>query len=1645
MEILKQFIFFSLFLQISSGTLFSLPNSCVKETNDQTLENQTLSKCTNLLEDSNHHIHNHLTMLYSIYDLKYSQIILIVSSNIRDAISLGRFLSSNNLKQRKKNRQNISNDQLATYDFILNNIHLYENPSKNQTIFVYPQETGDNDLAEILALHIVKAAKSMKIILTTNILSGGNKNNILGTFKIAAKFLRYPRSYEYSITYFLTVNDKSKGQFDSSSNDVLKTPRITKQEFIEIIQNYLKIFQENEKILVKFILNRERNIIFTDFTKIEYEKIFQHLNTLGQATVNHYDFQNVQILHLDCLNNLANDQLTIALNSLKSTLILNLQDKTNQSRTLTGIFAKSTKLNQTFGSLTEFFECTKSTNVEPLKQCFEKLSKDFQQIEIGTKDIASANYYLSLFCEVQQASFITLPEVEYLLDSSKWTEDLRNFHTTILRRTNDWYRKLISIYNGVQEVSEEDTNRDLKNQLNNLKEDPITFHDVNTAKIAHETIKTNSVRMMANYTYQRIDSEMKLQVKGKFLLLSKIMSSNWFRKSFKILEIFALEKIIIDEDLIGRVDGLDVFIFAPIWEIVDSRQITLDGIPGEQIRGNLNPKARNGNQVTNPNGLNGKAGVSGGAAGTFFGFAETIINAQNLKISLNGGNGSDGQDGGDAANGDDGETPSTYFIQENLNRHRCSWPVSNPFIYQIGKPEGEKYYVPLIGTLIPLKYKQECYIFGLDGYPGGHGGQGGVSGKGGKAGIYKLYPFDDSTTFGVNLSLANGTDGKGGLGGSAGKGGHTWKVTFHNYNYFDYSVTKNETYNRAMDGNEGSGNSSIIGLKLIPHRPILQTYGQTANLYKRYILSEIGQNGNKFMKLYKKVINNEHILKEYDTLTLVDELIDLEQHYYKMDNKTTTLYLYQSWKKRLIHYSKNRKTNEMSDEYSEVLRTLQSTVTKKVKRLFQNSQNFLIFKLADYLQETQQQVQHLHNAKTVVVIKNMNKKYTDEYDDKIEEAQRIIQDDLQMNLTQHNEELSGEMEILLRRIAQLANIEAQRAAELVRRSSSMQEKAIIKTFNEIFTILNTALGIINPALATIGTKISAAGSIVQNFLDDTMDTNIDIMIPNMVDKSKKFFNNWIDMKREFQRLTIDENLEIVEKNRRQLVSKGKNVEPLEKIEKTFKDLKTQMNDKSFDVIANLNQQLETESSAWQQKNKNPKKTFTESLKVINHLKTYTRLKQMLGDVLSKCQDLKNPKKIDGISDQIEKAFIKTRELRNFKEEVLEGMLPLLMKIHEHTTAENFHSSSVAFLDFKKFQMEQYFQNVFQQIDYFAREFKLSSYFDKTLKKMQTVVNMIIGTYTRIEEYVQTMKNANYETDLYLSPFDITYVKDPKLSISLAKMIQQSFANIVLDDYTKWMASFNQYIFPFADEFLGVYDSSIPAVDDLIVRAQDAGERLEIYGSKINKKRAELREFENTVSTIFGYSLPPFHTWCTSEYQNEINKFLSGRKITLHANITEHKNLNSVKFSDIWIRLSSNNNVDDKEMNRQLKNDLKGFAFTLEHHGDSHYRCDERIFLINSKRHRAEKIFNDEKLEYYDDNNNLILKMIPAEKIKNDYILSPYATWSLQIISRDVDKNYTNLEKYKTKINIELVGFGQYSDLNLSVCQTDLRKYYKNEL
>lgn len=953
----------------------------------------------------------------------------------------------------------------------------------------------------------------------------------------------------------------------------------------------------------------------------------------------------------------------------------------------------------------------------------------------------------------------------------------------------------------------------------------------------------------------------------------------------------------------------------------------------------------------------------------------------------------------------------------------CRWVRDYDVDYRATQSELERHFIPPLSRVVLLRFKDECYIYGLNGFPGGNGGHGGKSGKGSSAGDFHLCRMKNSTEIPVVLAT-NGSDGSYGIGGTGGSGGFSRKVTVHNENYFDYKVVENVTDVRAPHGVRGKDNSSILGRKIRPEGEIPQTFAQTVNLYKRLLT-------DSNLQLYRQVIDNMEIRKNFDTLALVNELIDLEQYYFGKQKKRDTLFMYKSWKERLIYHAWHRKPVEDTEEHTAIFRTLDSMVSEKVQRLETNSDRRLIFKLSDYLSQCEDQVKYLQNARTVVRIKKINKNFIRECEDKVKEAQGIIHEKLQKDIQETNQNLKGETEMLLRQISSLTERERRNNEVLLKKSKAMEGRLVAKDINEIFDLMNTVLGFINPALGRIGTKFSTAGSIVQNFFDETADSSvIEVAIPNMVDRSREFFDNWVDVKTELQEVYLQNNLEMIEGRKNHLEEKGENVEPLQSVELSLKALKPDSGKLPGDVMKLLDDRLTKEKSIWQKLNESKNQVYKGALKAIDQIRTFTRIKQMVGDLSEKFQDIKGQRHMMELGEEIHKAFEKTVGLRNFKEEVYMKMIPLIGKIRDETDLGNFSATSIAYLDFKKFQMKEYFQEVLDQLKLFVKQFHLEELFESTLANMEEVIDMVLSTYKRIQEYIETMKNADYEKDLSLAPFDVTYVKNPELSTALAKMIQTFYANIVLDNYYKWMASFKQYIFPFAEEFIGVHDS-LPELSGILAKAEEAGKRLDFLRDKWTQKRAEFAEFEKTYPAKFGYDLPPFHVWNNSRYDDQINRILEGERVTLVADIFKNKFMNAVKFSKIWLRLRA---TDPSIKDDGLSNDLRGFAFKLEHNGESYYRCDDEIYLIKSQRHLFENVYNtseDDQFREYE-----------SEKQKSDYLLSPYTTWKIELISRDVDKNFEMLRKYHSKVNIELVGLGRYTDYNLKICETNLTKYYK---
>ncbi|XP_051173806.1 uncharacterized protein LOC127289736 [Leptopilina boulardi] len=1403
--------------------------------------------------------------------------------------------------------------------------------------------------------------------------------------------------------------------------------------YIDLINKYANNGNTSSKYLAKMI--NEQNIIIGEFTSTGQRKLINHLYNMERLSANIYDHESRLHQFLECSSNSINKKLNSPIRSLISRIHSKLTDNESNLTTLTSVFTVTKNFNIANKSLSTFFNCIHNNMNIFLKKCSDKLAHDLKPLEIDLVDFIEINDLFSTLCWLEKL-FIVI-EIEHNNIPIKWITIVENFLQQLKYPTN-WYWNLQRIFNDIEPKRDSLSLDEIDIQLDNLIRE-ITINGnynfsfmINAIRIVRDDLRKKPIKISCHR-----ESIVKLQVTGELLRFSEILNATSDCQDYKILEIFALEKIIIDQDLIAIGEEILVSIFAPIWEVVMNRRIILDGASRNLTNDDyMTPKGKNGNTHTNRNGIHGLAGFPGGPAGSFYGIAEKIIGQENLTISLNGGNGSNGQNGGDGANGEDGETPSASYIHSMFNYYHCNWLNNYQVNYRVNHSSFLKHYIPLFSTNgIAFSYRSKCYIHGLNGFPGGNGGNGGVIGKGGSAGDFHIYPLDINK-LPIIVMAKNGSDGKYGIGGRKGLGGSTRMVTIYNENYFEHKIENNETCERANWGKDGRDNYSILGSKIKKESEIKQTFAQTVNLYKRYILTM----GEKYEKLYRQIIGKREIIESYDTFALVNELIDLEYYYFRINKKNATLFMYRSWKERLIYYSWHRKEGERTEDYTALLRNLDRMISEKIQRLETNSNERSVFMLKDYLAQCNKMGEYLHNARTVVRIKMINSNFIRDYDDKVKEAQEIIQEKLQKDIQQMNSNLKGETEMLLRKIASLTERERKNSEALEKKSIAMDGRIVAKSVNEIFELINSVLGFINPALATIGRKISAAGSIVQNFIDETADSSIvEVAIPNVVDRSREFFDNWVDMKYEIEKISLENSLEMIEEKKRELRENGDDVKPLDSVASSIIELKDEKI-LGNDVMKLLDDKLIKEESLWKKLNVNKKFIYNGALKAIEQIRTFTRMKQMLGDLSDKFEDVKNKRQMKEISDKIHNAFEKTINLRNFKEDIYMKMIPLIEKIRDDTDINGKYSeSSIAYLDFKKFQMKEYFQEILEQLELFIKQFKLESLFATTMKNMHDVIDMVLSTYERIQEYVDTMKKANYERDLSLAPFDVTYIKNTELSLQLAKMINIIYANNVLDNYNKWISSFRQYIFPFADNFI-VHDSSFIELRGIFPKAEEASKILHLLGEKLSRKRAEFNEFEKTNNAKFGYNLPPFYVWENNSNQNEIQQILEGKTINLYADIIEHKILNAVKFRDIWLRLRL---IDSTLSDEELRNDIKGFSFKLTHLGDSYYRCDNEVYLISSNSHLFENVYNsldendDEENEFHeDDDNNL------NEKQKGDYLLSPYATWKIELISRDVDKNFDNLRKYHSKINIELVGFGRYTDRHLDICQSNLTKYYE---
>lgn len=327
-----------------------------------------------------------------------------------------------------------------------------------------------------------------------------------------------------------------------------------------------------------------------------------------------------------------------------------------------------------------------------------------------------------------------------------------------------------------------------------------------------------------------------------------------------------------------------------------------------------------------------------------------------------------------------------------------------------------------------------------------------------------------------------------------------------------------------------------------------------------------------------------------------------------------------------------------------------------------------------------------------------------------------------------------------------------------------------------------------------------------------------------------------------------------------------------------------------------------------------------------------------------------------------------------------------------------------------------------------------------LKRIDESMNLIINIYDRIQNYQEQTRFAIYMSALQSANYHNLNVTDTNLQDTYNELRFNLHANILLAQYDRAVEAFKQAVFPFADDYLKIYQlpkSLQPTKDD------NMDTIIAPITENIKSLSDRIRTFNQNYMLISnGFfdrsdkgSNGPFYVWKNAEIRKQIDQLFAGKKVYLLADIARSTiKLNAVKLKSIRLEFRSTQ-PDEKNQtanDKRLSEILQSFHVSLTHMGESHYRCDKHFYAIHSRPLTIE--YSVATRQGIPTTRNAAYDKLNA----NNPILSPYTLWALQLEKGPFDR----LKEFASTVDVEFHGLGQYIKEPADICNTDLEKYYR---
>jgi uncharacterized protein YicC (UPF0701 family) len=1131
----------------------------------------------------------------------------------------------------------------------------------------------------------------------------------------------------------------------------------------------------------------------------------------------------------------------------------------------------------------------------------------------------------------------------------------------------------------------------------------------------------------------------KIVATGTLVKVSEV-SVQKCEKELKSIEIFASDVVLLDVDLEKVGERVHVTILAPRWNIKGQRSITLNGSDG---RRHVPPRAAVG-LAPGHRGEDGKPGLPGGNAGSYFAMAKEYLAGGSVTIYTNGGRGGPGQDGGSGA---EGRTANTQVPSDG---DTCdAGPTHVRSHYHI--TQLEKWKRRWSCFCFYDLYEYEFYNLGGRGGRGGNGGQGGFGGREGEHKQIHLNGSGSWEGFGAEGTKGeNGAEGKGGLGGIKGdtiimQCTTDWYLLFSIYRWTE--ISRVHSTGRGPPGRDGiRGWNSEGMIRPADRNRFAEAPSSIINRYKVYLISSLDDVINKqSLGEFITLLNSDpQVQSTYDTLAFVDELKNLESQFYKQRTEVDFLPVYRSLLLRIKSYAENPKPHESSEEYKTVLVRAYTATLGKICALREASGGNLVTDIEGYLDLTTGYIQELKEAIRLEDIEKTRDDYKNKLNEKIVSANDFIM-----------KEVSPEIEII--RSKSKESIEKLIAEVLgMQESGKEEEKELRKKQKELQNSLlhrigSGSLSILSGALSSLSSVGHAAVNLISQ--DRLVSEPLSVGGQTRDRRSVQFPDEMrFAVQREMARVesatysnvramrhVVAALLQAMRQNPmflRGTEGAVKGIEGrLDKVGKYDLEIARKLQDELTKLITRGVEEFKTFHD---KRVRTGFKVVKRSAKLLVTLKSLGTVAKMFQDLYMKYKD--NEEALKEIGDAIEKAQDKFDKLRQYEDEIQNSLIPMMRAIHSEMVGVQgtLGSQSGVALQVTGWKVQSTLKDIKLHLRQFTKGFEIQEDLDRCVDKLDETMTTLIGVYDRIQSYVEQKELADYVADIASLRIRISDYKLWNSVIALQKTIS---LNTLFGHYERAIAAVKQWLFPFGEQWLSHF--KLPSH-----RTQDSSyqnfvtvitEQLQTLKSKLRENKVSIiKDVHSNIHTaVFDSSYKssrPFYVWDNKRYRKTIQDLLAGKEVVLKADIFRGESKNAVKFNAIEIHFKATNKTAQEAVNAMLSY----FHVRLTHHGNSYYRCGANYYVMRGDKQTI--VYSGERRENGEpmDHNSVYRKLKDA-----DIMLSPYATWSIRLVNV-TDVNFSELVNFGHLVDVELTGQGQYVAENADVCNRDLRALYEPE-